>query len=213
MPILADVEAIASDLSPRTAILSPETLAVLFSVLDAGNRLYDWQGASVNLTDAEMDRIDAYLSRARFELMTGLIGQVISWAGENAPSNFILCDGSVYARDTYPELYEAINGNFHVGASNFAVPDLRAKFIYGSSDLSTIGNTGGESSHVLTELELPSHAHTIPRTFTTLAVEPGEVTVLTPVPILSDLTGYTGGNQPHNNLPPYVRLAYFICAR
>jgi microcystin-dependent protein len=213
MPILADVEAIASNLFPRTASLSPMTLAVLFSALDAANRLYDWQGVSEDLSDAEVDTIDAALSLARYELMVGLVGQIITWAGNDEPTNLLLCDGAAYTRTDYPELYDAINANFHVDSANFAVPDLRARFIYGAGGLAAIGNTGGEASHVLTELELPSHAHAIPRTFTTLAVEPGEVTVLTPVPILSDLTGYTGGSQAHNNLPPYVRLAYYIVAR
>lgn len=210
MPILADVESIASNLNTRTVTLSPLSVAVLFSTLDAANRLYDWQGAGSSLTPTEIDQIDAFLSQARYELMTTLVGQVIAWGGENAPPNCLLCDGTGYLREDYPELYGALNNAFIVDADHFIVPDLRGRFVYGAAALGAIGTTGGEESHTLTEGEMPGHTHTIPFTATTLAVEPGEVTVLTPVPILTANTGSAGGSGSHNNMPPFMTLAYYI---
>jgi microcystin-dependent protein len=212
MPNLADVEAIASSTPIRTVTLSGLTVTVLFSALDAADRLYDWQGAGFDLTPAEVDEIEAILAKARHELMTTLVGQIITWAGMDAPPNCLLCDGTAYTREDYPVLYAAIDSIYHVDPDHFVVPDLRARFILGGTSSSDIGIEGGEENHVLTTGEMPSHDHTIPLTVTTLALEPGEVAVLSPVPILTSSTGSTGGGSSHNNMPPYTTMAYFIVA-
>jgi microcystin-dependent protein len=213
MPILADIQTIASETNNRTVMLSPLSIAVLFSTLDAANRLHDWQGVNRELTQSEVDEIDAALSRARYELMTSLVGQIIIWVNADEPINALYCDGSTYERVDYPELYSAIDPIYHLDSNSFIVPDFRLRFPYGGSNSSDIGSEGGEAEHTLTVGEIPAHTHTIPLTTTTLAVEPGEVAVTTPVPILSDYTGSTGDSGSHNNLPPYHKVAYYIIAR
>lgn len=212
MPDLAIVESIASNTPTRTVTLSGMTVTVLFSCLDAANRLYDWQGAGFDLTPAEIDQIEAILAEARRELMASLVGQVVMWAGENAPENFLLCDGATYARADYPALYDALAAFFIVDSANFVVPDLRDRFVLGGATAGDVGASGGEETHTLLESEIPSHSHSIPATATTLAVEPGEVTVLTPIPIITSSTGNTGGSGAHNNMPPFVTLRYYIVA-
>lgn len=212
MPDLAIVESIASNTPTRTVTLSGMTVTVLFSCLDAANRLYDWQGAGFDLTPAEIDQIEAILAEARRELMASLVGQVVMWAGENAPENFLLCDGATYARADYPALYNALATFFIVDSANFVVPDLRDRFVLGGATVGDVGASGGEETHTLIESEIPSHSHSIPATATTLAVEPGEVTVLTPIPIITSSTGNTGGGGAHNNMPPFLTLRYYIVA-
>ena len=41
-----------------------------------------------------------------------------------------------------------------------STPDLRDKFIVGAGNSYSVGNTGGEDTHTLTEAEMPSHNHT-----------------------------------------------------
>lgn len=213
MPILADVLAIASVSHNRTARLSADSLAVLFSVLDAANRLYDWQGVGENLLPSEIDEIDRLLSVARYELMIGNAGEVFMWAGVNAPSNSLLADGSSHNSADYPELFTAIGYRYGGSSGSFVLPDLRSKFVYGSPTLADNGNFGGEETHTLTEYEMPAHSHSIPYQQSLITQEGVGVGRQLEIPLITENTGITGGGQPHNNLPPYVRLAYYVVTR
>jgi len=213
MPVLADVLAIASVGHNRTARLSADSLAVLFSALDAMNRLYDWQGVGENLTESEIDEIDRMVSVARYELMVGNAGEVFMWAGVNAPKNSILCNGDSINSADYPELFEAIGYQYGGAGGNFSVPDLRSKFVYGSPTLADNGNFGGEEAHTLTEYEMPAHSHSIPFQQSLVTQEGVGVGRQLEIPLLTENTGIAGGGQPHNNLPPYVRLAYYMVTR
>lgn len=212
MPNLAIVEAIASSNPPRTVVLSGISAAVLFSALDAANRIWDWQGASFDLTLVEVNRIIAILGDARHELMTIQVGEIKATVSGTIPQGCLLCDGATYAKADYPLLYAALATSFIVDSDTFFVPDLRERFSRGAMVAENVGNQGGETNHTLTVDEIPIHSHSIPATATTLAVEPGEVTVLTPIPIISSSTGDTGGGSPHNNLPPYIDVLYYIVA-
>lgn len=53
-----------------------------------------------------------------------------------------------------------IPGWFKCDGAN-GTPDLRSKFIMGSTDMTTVGQTGGNNSYTLTTAQLPAHTHTI----------------------------------------------------
>ena len=100
---------------------------------------------------------------------------------------------------------------------------IKDRFILTAGDTYSQGQTGGEASHTLTASELPTHSHYITKHIfmvsnpgavftindsnfdalaaTDCAVASGGVTV--PDNLKSIIDG-GGGNQPHNNLPPYV---------
>jgi len=140
------------------------------------------------------------------------VGMIFPFSSETPPDGYLLCDGSNYSEEDYPELFAVIGTIYGGGSGNFNVPNIVNGVVVGSGDLYEIASIGGETSHVLTESEIPSHSHTIPLTATTLAIEPGEVTVLTPIPIFTQNTGNTGGGSSHNNLQPYIALPYIIYA-
>jgi microcystin-dependent protein len=212
MPDLAAVEAIASDTPARTVTLSGISVAVLLSCLDAANRWYDWFIDEKQVSYSQYADILGYLSLARTELLTMQIGEIKVTASGIIPTGCLLCDGSTYDKADYPALYDALAPAFILGFDTFFVPDLREKFISGAMVSGNVGDQGGEAEHTLIVSELPSHSHTIPLTATTLALEPGEVTVTTPIPILTANTGDTGGGDPHNNIPPYLSLLYYVVA-
>ena len=67
------------------------------------------------------------------------IGTVIAYMGTRAPSDFLICDGTVYNIADYTELADFFelqfgNANFFGGdgATTFAVPDLRGEFLRGT---------------------------------------------------------------------------------
>jgi len=140
------------------------------------------------------------------------VGLIIPFSSDTAPDGYLLCDGGSYAVADYPELF-AIVGYVYGGAgADFNVPDLAARVVVGMGGGFGFADSGGELEHTLITDEIPSHTHTIPLTATTLAVEPGEVTVMTPVPFFTQDTGSTGGDGAHNNMPPYLVLSYVIYA-
>jgi len=206
------VESIASETPPRTVTLSGISVAVLLSCLDAANRWYDWFIDDIQVNYSQYADVLGYLSLARTEIMTTQLGEIKATASATLPVGCLWCDGGTYDKADYPDLYAVLAPAFIVDADTFKVPDLRDQFVSGAGSTGDIGTTGGAATVTLSESEIPSHSHTIPLTTTTLAVEPGEVTVLTPIPILTASTGDTGGSGSHNNIPPYVSLGYFIVA-
>lgn len=63
------------------------------------------------------------------------IGSIFSFAGNNVPNGYLLCDGAEILRSSYPELYSII-GNIYVngplqGTGTFKLPDLRGRFALG----------------------------------------------------------------------------------
>jgi len=201
--------------------LSPENLAVFFWTSNYLERRRNWLDYRVNpldeVTDAQWDEIQAMVSSALRTIKMPILGTIFPFATQDPPPNVLPCDGATYLRVDFPDLYAVIDPFFIVDADRFSVPDLRSRTILGvgsPAGLSSynVGDIGGEEKHQLTESELAGHVHSIPLTATTLAVEPGEVTVLTPIPILTASTGSTGGDSPHNNMQPYYALNYGIVA-
>ena len=102
------------------------------------------------------------------------------------------------------EEYQAANGRFIVGSGRHAQRDQ-----YGV-ELAELqpGMTDGSRTHQLTVDEIPSHTHTY--TFST-GYDSAEEADFTreefgDKDIFDEPTGSAGGDQPHNNMPPYVVL-------
>lgn len=84
---------------------------------------------------------------------------------------------------------------------------VEGRFLLGSSTTYLLGTQGGEASHTLTLSEMPSHNHNFSSgqstTFTWaesgIWIGNGTYTTINFASISN-----TGGNQPHNNLPPYL---------
>lgn len=82
---------------------------------------------------------------------------------------------------------------------------IEGRFLLGQNANYAINSTGGEEMHTLTINEIPSHTHGANNGATTF-INGGSYDVSQTVgnrnySYLS--LGYTGGGQPHNNMPPY----------
>jgi len=89
------------------------------------------------------------------------------------------------------------------GWSEYA--SARDKTIIGSGSSYSRGATGGEASHTLNVAEMPSHSHSGRAMLGSYGWCPkagcgdyGPVGAI----------GSEGGNQPHNNMQPYIALLY-----
>lgn len=125
-------------------------------------------------------------------------GIITAWTGTTAPVGWAICNGS--------------NGT----------PDLRGRFIYGygAGSGSKMNGSGGAETHRLAVNEMPSHSHRIfllgddegycKKTDTDCHVNgSGKRTNDNSGPDINSIES-TGGNQPHNNMPPYYVLAFIM---
>lgn len=82
---------------------------------------------------------------------------------------------------------------------------IEGRFLLGSSSSNAeykINNIGGEEKHLLTIDELPPHTHTYREAYVTGADGDWGSGGL-PDEIRTSNTGSAGGNEAHNNMPPY----------
>ncbi len=91
---------------------------------------------------------------------------------------------------------------------------LKDTFLLACGDTYSAGDEGGEATHTLTVAEMPGHNHSITYrdTYSTInvqriAVSTGDADIVT----TDIVTNSTGGNEAHNNMPPY--LAVYVWKR
>jgi len=133
-------------------------------------------------------------------------GSIIAFKGTAAPKGWAICDGG--------------NGT----------PNLKGRFIYGYDGTKGLGSVGGAATVTLTAAQMPSHTHAMQaagnHTHTHTRAGGGACSHnkcyrrsgIGGYPTVR--TGYagnhahglnnTGGNQPHNNMPPYCVLLYIM---
>lgn len=102
--------------------------------------------------------------------------------------------------------YDAVAGRFIVGVGRHTEHDE-----YGNEVTNfKFGDTGGGRTHKLLKSEMPSHEHTY--TFSSGRISPGHPdhspNEFGAKDIPDKPTGTTGGNEPHNNMPPFIALHY-----
>lgn len=179
-----------------------------------------WQNGITPINEGNLNKIEdgiaAALSRGGLD-----IGAIIPFSGNanSIPNGFMLCDGSAISRTTYATLFSIIGTTYGTGdgSTTFNLPDLRGRTIVGvdtnDSSFDTLGETGGEKTHILTKNEMPKHKH-----FNKYSFSDGSASgtwgyrVTYKVEGTTDGTsdGEAGGDQPHNNLQPYISINYII---
>lgn len=93
---------------------------------------------------------------------------------------------------------------------------LKDKFLIGAGGDFTLASTGGERVHKLTLAEMPSHSHGANysdgggKYCNTWHREFGANSGDARGGHVNDFVEYTGGSQPHNNMPPYVAVNIWV---
>jgi len=147
-----------------------------------------------------------------------------------APKGWAWCDGQLLPLSQNTALFSLLGTTYGGdGKSNFALPDLqgRAPMHPGQGpglSLHDLGETGGSETVTLLESEIPSHAHTLRGDRNVSETPDPTANVLgrgssinayqnvvntNLVSMAPEALAPAGGDQPHNNLQPY--LTFYFC--
>lgn len=147
-----------------------------------------------------------------------------------APKGWAFCDGQLMALSQNTALFALLGTTYGGnGKSNFALPNLqgRAPMHPGQGpglSLHDLGETSGSETVTLIESEIPSHSHALrfsdAEAFTTTFPLNGffgrspqinaSVYTASGPGIPAGITQVNGGDQPHNNMQPYLTVNFCI---
>jgi len=145
-----------------------------------------------------------------------------------APKGWAFCDGQLLPISQNTALFSLLGTTYGGdGKSNFALPNMQgnAPMHPGQGpglSLHDLGETGGSQTVSLLQSEMPAHTHSI----TAQTIDQGDNRI--PAPTLNlgntqmyknaapnaqldpSAIGVFGGDQPHNNMQPYLTLNFCI---
>ena len=165
-------------------------------------------------------------------MSTPFIAQIQPFGFNFAPKGWSFCDGQTLSIAQHSALFSLIGtiygGN---GTTSFNLPDLRGRVALhqghgpGLSER-FIGEASGSETVTLTTSEMPTHNHLVMANGTSgnaftptnnyLAADSGNTDAIystslsNPTTMASNMVGSAGGNQPHNNMQPYLVLNWCI---
>lgn len=193
-------------------------------------------GTAVTATAAELNFVDGVTSAIQTQLDAISVPPTASismYGGTSAPTGWLLCNGAAVSRSTYADLFAVVGTTYGAGdgSSTFNLPDLRDRFAVGSGTTYSAGATGGAATHTLSTAEMPAHTHTATSTDSghthnfavgnnadidnDVGTSSGSGSTDTTASGTANITttiASTGGGGAHNNLPPYIGLAFIIKA-
>ena len=146
-----------------------------------------------------------------------------------APKGWAWCDGQLMPLSQNTALFSLLGTTYGGnGKSNFALPDLqgRAPMHPGQGpglSLHDLGETGGSETVSLLESEMPAHSHSVMASNQPaedrapaneiLGRSVGASLYQTTTSVIQAMAGQAlapaGGDQPHNNMQPY--LTFYFC--
>ena len=132
---------------------------------------------------------------------------------------WLLCDESEISRTTYSDLFAILGTAFGVGDGsttfNLPNPEGRIPMIAGQGTTAegdetgtdrVLGATGGYETHTLITSEMPAHTHSEQHTVRNGSGSLGNLQVGADLANVTITTGSTGGDEAHNNMPPFITL-------
>jgi microcystin-dependent protein len=186
----------------------------------------NWEQVGGTLTPEETASLMAEMFYTYLE-SDCMIGMIAPYATTNPPPNCLACDGETYDRVDYPALYSVLDAAYIVDEDSFITPDLRDQFLLSAGPTFAANSSGGAVDVSLTAGENGQHVHTAqPHTHSEIIAVAAIASVLPPPDIIPSAVPGVGVTGPatvtinnsgegtaHENMPPYLALAYCIVAR
>lgn len=172
--------------------------------------------------------------------MEGTLAEIRMFAGNFAPRGWFFCQGQLLSIAQWTAVFALVGTTYGGnGQTTFGVPDFRSRLAKGTGTgpgLPTVdlGEMSGTENITLLTTNLPIHNHTVSGTVSPQANN--DTAGLTSDPtgrrlaatgnlytsqngdlvnmannLVSLQTGLVGGNQPFNNLQPYLAMNHIMC--
>lgn len=185
-----------------------------FSVVDGEITKGDYENQVLSLEDsmnaitANLDEIDEDIG-----ILENLvpIGTIQMWPTASPPADWLICDGSAFDSGVYPDLSSLLGGSF--------LPNFSGRFPIGLGSSGTQGATshvlfeiGGFEKHLLSIDEMPAHSHEINYRGRSKSGNGSNVADLTGSGDTAT-TDSAGGDQAHNNMPPFYTINFIVKAK
>ena len=152
------------------------------------------------------------------------VGEIRIFAGNFAPAGWMFCEGQLLPISENETLFQLIGTTYGGdGQSTFALPDLRGRLPLHQGNGFVLAEQGGVETVTLTVNQIAAHSHPMvssssigsqPNAQANLLAKVSNVdlysgdspdTTMSPVTVTA-----IGGNQPHNNLQPYLCVDFII---
>lgn len=152
------------------------------------------------------------------------VGEIRMFGGNFAPEGWKFCDGSQVSIIEYEALFQLIGTSYGGnGQSDFALPDLRGRVPIHHGNGAALAEKGGVESVTLTIAQMAAHNHqagsndgdgnssnpfgSVPATNMTA---PAYSRNAPQQNMKAESISNTGGNQPHDNMQPYLCVSFII---
>jgi microcystin-dependent protein len=158
------------------------------------------------------------------------VGEIRMFGCNFAPRNYVFCNGQLMPIAQNTALFSLLGTTFGGnGTTNFALPNLQGRAPVGFGPgpgpgltQRELGEFGGSEGVTLLQTEMPAHNHGVSAQSSradranasgaALAASADQVYATgSPAAVMSPQEiGLAGGNQPHNNLQPFLAINFCI---
>jgi microcystin-dependent protein len=157
------------------------------------------------------------------------VGEIRMFGGNFAPNGWSFCDGSILPISENETLFQLIGTTYGGdGQSTFALPDLRSRVPIhagnGPGTTFTLAQTGGTETVTVTTPQMPTHGHALianNNAANTATPANGYLARASTIQafvgndpptdsLLPTTITNSGGNQPHENMQPFLCVNFII---
>jgi microcystin-dependent protein len=155
-------------------------------------------------------------------MANNFVGEIRMTGFNFAPEGWFLCNGQLLPISEYEVLFQLIGTTYGGdGQTTFALPNLQGRIPVHQGNGFVIGELSGSETVTLSLNQIPAHTHALSAqtaggnmpspaagVWASSALE--QFSSSSPTSSMAALLVNTGGDQPHNNVPPYLTVNFVI---